>query len=362
MKILIYIGHPAQYHFFRLPIKLLGEKKHEVTLVIKSKDILEDLLKNDDQTYLNILPEGRGDNAASVLWALIKRDLRLAKIVIKVKPDILIGSDPSVAHVAKLLGVPSIICSEDDAEIIPKLAKLTFPFASYIFSAETCNIGRWSHKKIAHKSFQKLGYLHPNYFKPEINLIGSLAEEKYYLIRLAKLTAHHDIGIKGLNSDLLRTIIKKLSSYGKVYISSEVALEPEFEKYRLGININHIHHVMYFSDMLITDSQSMSVEAAMLGVPSIRFNDFAGRIGVLEELEKVYDLTYGIKSSQPEKLLDRLDNLLSIVDLKSVFHERRIIMLDDKIDITALLVWLIDSYPDSIIKFKEDPDFQLKFK
>ena len=42
----------------------------------------------------------------------------------------------------------------------------------------------------------------------------------------------------------------------------------------------------------------MAVEAAMLGTPSLRFNDFAGKIGVLEELEHKYELTFAIPPSE----------------------------------------------------------------
>jgi uncharacterized protein len=362
MKIFIYLGHPAQYHFLRLPARLLRENNHVVTLIIKTKDILETLLKNDNESYINIQPEGRGNSSLGMFWALVKRDYQLAKLVRKHKPDILIGSDPSVAHIALLVGIPSIICSEDDVEIIPRLARLTFPFATHILSPETCNIGKWSYKKIAYKSYQKLSYLHPNYFKPDRSLLGSIGIGKYFLIRLSLLNAHHDKGIKGLDEKLLKRIIDKLSDNGKVYISSETPLKDKFEKYRINLNISHIHHLMYYSEMLITDSQSMTVEAAMLGVPSIRFNDFAGRIGILEELEHVYKLTYGIRSSDKDLLLDKIDMLLSITDLRKVFHDRNAKMISDKIDITAYLVWLIQNYPESLRTIQQTPAYQNKFK
>lgn len=358
MKIFFYIGHPAQYHFFRLPVRFLREKGHEVTIIIKSKDILERLLINDKQSYINILPEGRSDSTLKIFWAMLKRDRRMAALVRKNKPDIIIGSDPSVAHTGKLFNIPSIICSEDDASIIRKLALLTYPFADHIFSAETCDAGRWNNKKIAHKSYQKLGYLHPNYFRPDSSLPGITAGEKYFLIRLAKLTAHHDADIKGIDKELLVRIISKLSVHGKIYISSEINLAPEFEEFRLKTDMNMIHHVMYFSQMIICDSQSMTVEASMLGIPSIRFNDFAGKIGVLEELEHKYGLTFGIRSSYPEQLLAKIDELLAMDDLRNEFMRRKEKMLSEKIDITAYLVWLIENYPRSIEIIKEQPDYQ----
>jgi uncharacterized protein len=361
LTIIFYIGHPAQYHFFKLPVKLLREKGHQVIMIIRSKDILESLLINDGQKYINILPEGRRDDSFNIFWAMLKRDSRLAGIVRKHKPDMLIGSDPSVAQIGILFGIPSIICSEDDVHIIPKLAILTYPFATHIFSAEMCDAGRWNKKKISHKSYQKLGYLHPKYFKPDSSLIGKLADEKYFLIRLAKLNAHHDHKTKGIDVDLLRGIIFRLTSVGKVYISSETPLDQEFIKFKLTTSLNVIHHVMYYSELIICDSQSMTVESAMLGVPSLRFNDFAGRIGILEELEHVYGLTYGIKSDSPGKLLSKLDELLSYNDLRSEFKERREKMLSEKIDINAYLVWLIENYPASIDLIRKNPGFQNSF-
>ena len=43
--------------------------------------------------------------------------------------------------------------------------------------------------------------------------------------------------------------------------------------------------------MYIGDSQSMAIEAALLGTPGIRFNDFNNKIGHLNELKNVYKLS-----------------------------------------------------------------------
>jgi len=114
--------------------------------------------------------------------------------------------------------------------------------------------------------------------------------------------------------------------------------------------------------MIISDSQSMSVEAAMLGVPSIRFNSFVGKIGVLNELEQVYGLTFGIKPENPEELFNKLDELINQPNLKLDFATRRQKMLSDKIDVTAFFVWFIENYPESAAIMKNNPDYQLRFK
>ena len=134
-----------------------------------------------------------------------------------------------------------------------------------------------------------------------------------------------------------------LKPHGKVYITSERALGADLEPYRLKINPLDIHHVMYYASLYIGDSQSMAVEAAMLGTPSIRFNDFAGRIGVLEELEHTYRLTTGIPTSEPDRLYDTINQLLATDNLRDEYQRRRQRMLDDKIDVTEFFISFIEN-------------------
>jgi len=106
----------------------------------------------------------------------------------------------------------------------------------------------------------------------------------------------------------------------------------------------------------------MSVEAAVLGIPSLRYSSFAGRISVLEELEHVYNLTYGIKAGLESELISKLSRLLDIENLGQEFQRRRQKMLADKIDVTDFLVWFIENYPQSFKIMKQNPDYQWKFK
>ena len=86
----------------------------------------------------------------------------------------------------------------------------------------------------------------------------------------------------------------------------------------------------------------MAVEAAMLGTPSIRFNDFAGKIGVLEELEKKYRLTIGIPSTKPEKLYQTVENMISTNNIRNIYQSRRQRMLEDKIDVATFFTDFIE--------------------
>jgi hypothetical protein len=361
MKIFYYFGHPAQFHFQKNSIKYLEKSGHEIFIYIKTKDVLQQLLEENGFSYRNVLPYGRKSTFLGIFWALLIRNFRLSKEIIKYKPDILIASDPSFSQLGFLFGIPSINCIDDDIDAIGFYPILTYPFSTSIVTPSGCRIGNYAFKRIAYDGYMKLAYLHPNQFKPDQSKIGILAKSQFYIIRLANLSAHHDIGIGGISNNELMNIVEILSPSGIVLISSESELPPELSKYQLKISPSDIHHFLYFSKLLICDSQSMAGEAAMLGTPSIRISSFVGRLSVLEELEHKYQLTFGVKPHNKQALYEKIAELLSIPNLKEEFQSRRIKMLSEKIDVTAFLNWFVGNYPQSFIKMKSNPDYQKNF-
>lgn len=354
MHFLIYIAHPAQYHFCKFIVRDLQKRGHIIKLVIKSKDILENLLQEDGVPYENILPEVRKYKTLGLFLSMLKRDYRLYKIARKIKPDILLGSDTCVTHVGWIIRKPCFGIGEDDFKIVKKLDWLMMPFATGVMAPEVCNLGPFEKKKIAYNGYMKLAYLHPVVFKPDEEFIRKAKlKTPYCLIRMVKLSAHHDNKMKGLNRFIVKEIIQKLESKGyQVYIDSEEMLPADLSNYKLHIKKSWMHQMLTFSTIVISDSQSFSVEAAMLGVPSIRYNDFAGKISVLEELEHKYQLTFGIHTSHKERLFEKIDELLSDKELLQTFRKRKDLMLEEKINVCEFFVWFIDSFPESLKKVK----------
>jgi uncharacterized protein len=357
MRILFYFGHPSQYLFLKNSIKLLKERGIVCDLIIKSKDVLESLLIENEESYYNILPEGRTSSVFGIILGLIKRDYRLFRFTKSRKYDLFIGTDPSIAHVGFLKRINVITVLEDDIDVIPELARITFPFTTIILTPKECKTGKYEKKTIHYNGYMKLAYLHPIWFKKK----AAIFKQPYFLIRVSKLDAYHDAGINGFTSRLLERIVLFLQAKGSVFISAEGSLEGSLKQFELKINPSEMQDVLANASMLISDSQSMTMEAAMLGIPSVRFSDFAGRISVLEELENAYGLTYGIPTRSPEKLFDKITELLSTPDLRKEFEKRRQKMLSEKIDVTAFLVWFIENYPGSVEIMKENPGYQDRF-
>jgi predicted glycosyltransferase len=169
--------------------------------------------------------------------------------------------------------------------------------------------------------------------------------------------------MKGLTDVLIQLLIDEGEKLGfKIFISFEGEFFNKFDKYKLSVRAKDMHHILAFASLLVSDSQSMSVEAAMLGTPSIRFSSFAGKISVLQELEDVYKLTFGIDPDKPNDLFRIYNELLRMEDLKEIFLARRERMLQQNINVTKFLVWFIENYPASIKIMKTNPEYQYCFK
>ena len=352
MKVLVYLGHPAHFHNYKNTISALKADGHEVEVLIKKKDILEDLLKNAGMPYHNILEEGRKNSKIGILIGTIKRALRINRFCKSFQPDILTGSSVENSWIGPIRKIPVINIGEDDASVVPYYARLTYPGASVIICPDSCNCGKWEYKAVKYHGYQELAYLHPENFTPDKKVVTKYIDATipYFIMRFSGLKAHHDNGVRGINNDIAKKLISLLEPHGNVFITSERPLGEELEKYRISINPLDIHHVMAFADIYIGDSQTMAIESGVLGIPFIRFNDFVGQIGVLSELENYYQLGFGIRPDNEEKLYKTVKCLLMMDNRSEVFQSRRQKMLSESINFADFLTNYIESY---LIKHKK---------
>ena len=65
--------------------------------------------------------------------------------------------------------------------------------------------------------YHELAYLHPNHFTPDPKIVeayGIDTSKPYFVMRFASLNAHHDSGIKGINTDIAQRLINILENSG----------------------------------------------------------------------------------------------------------------------------------------------------
>jgi uncharacterized protein len=363
MKILVALGHPAQFHLFKNVIEKLFRNGHVVQIVISDKDILKKLLAEKGFDYRTISEGKQNESIFDKALKILRSTGNLFKIVRSFNPDLMVGTLSQPAFVSFFMRIPYVFMGEDDITYTFLQGLITYPFVTTILAPEPTNVSIFKYKKCSYKGYQKLAYLHPSVFKPDISVLKkNHVKPPFYLIRIVNFNAYHDVGIKGLSEQLMDLLIEKMEVHGSIYISSEVPLSKKYAKYSVPVNIGDIHHLLAFSDIYIGDSQSMAVEAAVLGTPSIRFNDFAEKISVLKELEHRYQLTISINSGNPQKLLDTVDAMLATKALKPLYKNRKEKMIADKINVSEFMVWFIEHFPESMKMIRRNPTVQEKFK
>jgi len=270
LNILIDLLHPMEFHLFNLIIKKLKLNGHNVVLTIRKVDVLVDLLNHSGYDYKIVSKKGNG--LIGLFLELITRTCKISRIARKSKIDLFLGmSVLSISIVGALKNKPSILFTEHEDEGLK--SRFVFKLASKIYTPKFYNRDFGSKIKKFNTLYQ-LNYLHPNYFTPNKGIVErllnfDLENEQYFILRFCDWTATHDIKEKGFSKESKDEIINSLTQLGKVYILDEGKL-PEYNKYKLDIPKNLIFHVLAYSSLVISETTSISIESALIGVPVVR--------------------------------------------------------------------------------------------
>jgi predicted glycosyltransferase len=357
------LNHPAHVHLFRNLIKILQQKKHNVVITAKNIASIGNLLKLYGLPF-RVLGEKK-DNIGGKFKKQFSYNMKMLKIVREENISIGLGSSVTVAHVSRFTRMKSFIFDDDDKAVQPLFTWLAMPFADHIFSPDCLAHERVDRRYFNYPGYHELAYLHPNRFQPDPTILkeaGLEVGEPYFILRFNAFQAHHDIRASGLNIHAKRKLIEILKIHGRIFITTEKEIDKEFEQFRFPVSPEKMHHFMSFATMLIGDSQTMTSEAVVLGVPAIRCNTFVGKISYLIEEEEKYDMTYGFLPNQVDAMLLKIKVLLNKPDLKTIWQKKRETLLADKIDVTALWLWMIENYPESMKADKNNPQFFDQFK
>jgi len=340
MRFIFDLGHPAHFHLFKNPISALKESGHKVEIIARRKDCLGALLERVGWSYRAVGRRGQG--LVSLGWQNFGA-LRIAvSMAHREKADFIVGTSIVAGPAGRLTGATSVVFNEDDAKTVPIFAKLTYPVAHYVVTPDCLKFEEHGKKHITHPSYHELAYLHPKNFSPDREILKKygLEEKRYVIARFSALRAHHDIGARGISKDLWEKIERLLDGY-------EVVKSIEKEGGAHKIEPWDMHHILALAKMIISDSQTMTVEGSVLGIPSVRINTFVGRSTVINELENEYKLAIGILPDSEEEILNTIERILGDEATEQIWSERRGCLLKDKVDLSQ---WMIEFFGGLINK------------
>jgi uncharacterized protein len=362
MKILIDIGHPAHVHYFRNFISLMKINGHEFCIVARNKECTTELLDNYKISYYS---RGKGFKGLIgkfiyMFWA----DMIVLCKTLKFNPNIFLSfTSPYTAQIAWLLNKAHISFSDTEHA---KLGILSFlPFTKTILTPN-CFIKDLGPKQLRFNGYMELCYLNPFYFKPDKSIYDLLKipeTQKYVIIRFVSWDASHDFGQNGFSYNQKIKIVEELSRYAEVFISSESKLPLDLEKYQLNIPPDKLHDILAFSSLYIGEGGTTANECACLGVPNILVNSLLNPKtipGIHRELEE-----YGLQilfEEANDKIIETACGILKDITYKEEFRKKMSDMINEKIDVTAFMVWFIENYPESVNIMKENPEYQMRFK
>ena len=362
MNILVDIGHPAHVHLLRYTAQELKNKGHQVFYSVRHMPVAIRLMEQYGMTpYLDL--GDKKDSLFGKAQTVIEQDVKVLRFVMKNKIDIGLSSGIVLSHVSKLSSMCSFNFDDDDDAAEKMVVKYCHPYTDVVFTPEC--IRRKTDRTLYYAGTHELAYLHPNRFVPDPTVLkraGLKEGDRFFVMRFVAFKGHHDVGQEGLSLEQKQRLIDLLKPYGRVIITSERQIESEFEAYRLPVPPEDIHSLMAYASMFLGDSQTMTSEAAILGVPAMKCNTFAGKLSVPNEMEEKYGLCYAYQPYDFDKFYEHVRRLLEDPNTKLEWGKKRERFLQDKIDVTAFFTWFIENYPKSQKIMKENPDFQYQFK
>lgn len=336
-KILIDILHPAHVHFFRNAIAELRDGGHEVLITTRDKDITHRLLDLYGLEHVGLSREGSTKGALAK--ELMSRNLKLYKIVGQERPNVITSiGGTSTAQVGFATRTRNLIFYDTENATVSNI--ISYPFATEVVTPD-CYQG-WvpRRRNIRYPGYHELAYLHPERFTPDADELldhGLDPTELFSVVRFVSWKALHDVKAKGFSSEEKLLLAQTLERFGRVYITSETPLPEQFEKYRLPLPPDKVHHLLSFASLFIGESATMASESAVLGTPFV-YLDIVGR-GYTDEQEKRYGLGFNYRPWQATESINKAESILS-GNLKNSerFRESHTRMLSEKIDVTEFIL------------------------
>lgn len=337
--VLIEVVHPADVLFFANPIRLLVQRGYRIHIASRDKDVAIGLL---DELKLEHLPLTKaGSGLFGMALELIRRDVSLAMLARKIRPDVLCGfGGVSISHVGKALSIPAIAFYDTDQAVLQQ--RLTLPFLTHQYVPEVYDGPTKAGHHTRFRGVKGLSYLHPKYFRAELSRAisaGYAQASSNYVIRLVNWQSNHDIGKRGWSLDTVRCIVHHLSAKGKVHISTERRLPADLQEFAYSGSFTDFHHLLAYADLYVGESATIATEAVLLGVPSVYA--VKDRRSYIDELAELQLLT-STDALELDKLLAVLDS--TAARPRSEFLKLRDAWLSNHVDLVDYVVERIDHH------------------
>jgi uncharacterized protein len=336
MRFVVDVLHPIDSHIFHYFIDELRSRGHDFLITSRRKDCAVELLEAFDIPQHVLTSRAQG--LVGKLGELAVRTKKLLKLAKQFDPDYMISmTGPVVAAASPFLRAKTLVLHDNE---IPRMVNRGIACLSDTYAVPRGFTDECGSSQVRYDGYQQLAYLHPNHFKPDIEVVrrhGLISDEPLYIVRFVEMDAYHDVGERGFSYQAKSELIRRFAAKGRVVITSEERLPEEFQKYQLAVPVEDIHHVMAYADLLIGESCTMGSEAGVLGTHAF----WIARTwrGVVNDMSERYGLIHHFSDDQAREAMDRAEKLLAHPNLKADGRDRADRLLSENVDLTQ---WMID--------------------
>jgi len=288
MRVVFFMNTPAHVHLYRHAVDRLERAGHDVLVLGRDYGCTVALLDRYELPYR--LYGSCGTTMGSVFRNLPRHYARIVPAVRSFDPDVIFGVGAYAAHAGLVSRSPAVLVLDSEPTSIDHAISRPFAAAFLTPHAFRKDLGE-NHYQF--HGFCETAYLHPDVYEPNPGVreeLGLGADEEFVLLRFNAFGSHHDVGQSGFTPDQRRRLIETFADHATVFVSDEggtldLGSLPARE---FDIHPALLHDALSEARLVVTDTQTVCTEAALLGTPVVRSNSFVGDgdMGNFTELER----------------------------------------------------------------------------
>jgi len=275
MRYLVFTNTPAHVHLYRNAVRELLDRGHEVLVLARDYGCTLDLLEWYD------LPHEVYGTCDTTKYSLFKRlpghYARIVRHARAFDPDLIFGMGGYAAHAGAITRTRTILLLDSEPTTVDHLVSRPFADALLTPAAFRKDLGS---EHYVFDGFKESAYLHTDAFSPDPTVRDRLGvgDDDYAIVRFNAFGSHHDVGEGGFSPEQRRLLVTNLAESATVFVSDEGG-DLNFEEVPAQPYDLHpalMHDALAEASLVVTDTQTLATEAALLGTPTIRSNSFVG--------------------------------------------------------------------------------------
>ena len=331
MKVWIEVLTPKQALFFEPLYRSLKREGHEALITTRVYREAEQTLKLKKLQFSVVGSHG-GGTAFGKLLASAERITKLANLIQKWKPNVAVSfSSVEASRVAFGLGVPHVAANDSPHSWM--VARLTIPLTTFLCCPWIIGRSVWEEfggplrRVILYRALDPAAWLKRH--RPSDNVLRQLdlkRDKPIVVFRTEEAFASYLMGKSSDKEPVVAPIIDELLRRGlecQIVVSTRYGMQAPMIRKRFGEKVTVVDRIvdatslLSYSSAFVGSGGTMTVEAALLGIPSI--SCFPGPKPLYIQYLEGLRLVETIKS--PREIASRVDRMLT--DPKAFESQRR---------------------------------------